>query len=443
MLKKLFIFIFCMTLTAISPAIADKLQIEQFIDPATCGDCHTDIYEQWSGSMHNKSHDDPLYSEIAAFLRKGLREKAEIAEAESCVKCHTPVGNITGFPLKTSDDRKKTPEIATKGIQCDYCHSATAMKKPYNNGLIISPGNGEDEPGIKRGPYKNSESDFHDSAFSEFHTDSAICGTCHNVRHVVFGTVLESTYTEWLQSPYNSKNPKKTVNCQDCHMYQRPGIPATGSTKRPANKGSAAEDGPDRDHVFTHYFIGGNSALPAFSGDSVKEKMAAERLQNTAELSVDASLLKKGKLVVNIKNTGAGHSLPTGLTDVRQMWLEVVVSDEKEKHLFTSGLPDKNGYLPEGTVQFHTIFGDGKGKPVANIAKAKEVLYDKRIPPLKEASETFAFKSSEKVKLKIRVRLLYRSTPQRLVDALFGKGKMKLPVTEMERVEIQVPGVAR
>ena len=43
------------------------------------------------------------------------------------------VGNITGYPLKTSDDLKKVSTIAAQGIQCDYCHSVTGAKKMENN----------------------------------------------------------------------------------------------------------------------------------------------------------------------------------------------------------------------------------------------------------------------------------------------------------------------
>ena len=435
-MKKIILLLFSITLLFATGVNANKLKIEQFISPETCGDCHGDIYSQWENSMHNQAHFDPVYDKVSAFLRKNLTDKDEIAEAESCVKCHTPIGNITGFPLKVTDDRKKTPKIATKGIQCDYCHSATGASKPYNNGLVIEPGNGEDDPGIKRGPFKDSESDFHETAFSKFHTKSAICGTCHDVKHVSFDTVLESTYTEWQKSPYNTKDPKKATNCQDCHMYQRPGIPATGSTKRPKNKGKAADDGPVRDHIFTHYFVGGNVPVPGLFGDKEKSTMAKERLQNAAELSVNANEIKKGKLSVTIKNTGAGHYLPTGLADVRQMWLEVVISDAKGKQIYSSGTPDKNGYIPAETKLYNTVFGDGKGKVVVNIAKAKEILSDTRIPPLKSVTEQFSFKPVKPGKLSVSVKLLYRSAPQKLVDTVFGSEKVTLPVIEMETFKL-------
>ena len=134
-------------------SFGDTLNPDRFISPDTCGDCHSEIHSQWKNSMHHLAHHDPVYVALSQFLLRGLNDPEEIAESESCVKCHTPMGNITGYPLKTSDDREKVSTIAAHGIQCDYCHSATGAKKIENNGLILDPGHGEDNPGIKRGPF--------------------------------------------------------------------------------------------------------------------------------------------------------------------------------------------------------------------------------------------------------------------------------------------------
>ncbi len=406
---------------------------EQFISPSTCGDCHGEILEQWTRSMHNQSHTDSLYNKVAAFLRKGLVDAGEIAEAESCVKCHTPVGYVTGFPTQFSDDLSKTPEIGTMGIQCDYCHVAVDVTQMYNNGLVLSPGQGEDDPGVKHGPFDDSEPDFHEAAYSELHTSSRFCGTCHNVKHVTFGTDLETTYTEWENSPYNSKDPKKRVTCQGCHMYQRPGVPATGSTERPANPGSATDYSDERPHIFTHYFVGANTGVV---GDTQKAKMAEERLQNAAELAVDTTGLSKGKLRISVKNSGAGHSLPTGLGDLRQVWLEVQVTDPSGAMFYQSGILDRNHELDDQVQIFRTVLGDGKGKPVVNLAKAREVLSDTRIKAGETAVRELDLGMAPAKGSQIRVRLLYRGMPQKILNLVPGEKIAPLPVVEMEAVQL-------
>ena len=415
-----------------------KFELNRFIPPETCGDCHGEILEQWTNSMHNLSHKDPIYTRVAKFLRQGLTLAGEIEEAESCVKCHTPVGVVTGFPGKLSDDLSKTPEIATQGIQCDYCHSAVDTAKMYNNGLVLEPGHGEDDPGVKYGPFDDSEPDFHEAAFSELHKSPSICGTCHNVKHVVFGTDLETTYTEWEKSPYNDPDPEKRITCQGCHMYQRPGIPATGSTKRPENPGAATDYSVDRPHIFTHYFVGANTRVPGqFNGED-KQTMARERLENAAEIFLDTTRLANKQLDVIVTNSGAGHSIPTGVGDLRQVWLEVIINDADSHPVFQSGILDGKKELPREAIIFRTILGDGQGNPVVNLAKAKQVLSDNRIPAKQSVTQTIALDFVSGKDFTITARLLYRGMPQRILKLIPGEPLGPLPVVEMAKISRKI-----
>jgi len=416
----------------------EKINMDQFISPETCSGCHGEIFEQWENSMHHLSHKDPVYSRVAQFLRQGLINEGEIQEAESCVKCHTPVGVVTGFPQKLSDDLSKTPEIATQGIQCDYCHSAETITRMYNNGLVLKPGQGEDEPGTKYGPFDDSIPDFHEAQFSQLHRESKICGTCHNVKHVVFGTDLETTYTEWESSPYNSKDPDKRIDCQGCHMYQRPGIPATGSSVRPENPGAATDYSEERPHIFTHYFVGANAFVPGMFNGQNKNQMAIERLKNAATLSVDTSLIHTQKLNITVFNTGAGHSIPTGVGDLRQVWLEITIQDKDHKTNFQTGVLNEKHELSEDAVIFRTVFGDENGNPVINIAKARQVLKDNRIKAKQSVSQTIALPFAPGKGAMITARLLYRGMPQKILNLVPGTPFEPLPVIEMAKVQKQI-----
>ena len=419
-------------MTEMAPAgTGQTFELEQFVSPDTCAGCHSQIFDQWDGSMHNLSHKDEIYTRVALFLRRGLSHDGEIAEAEACVKCHTPVGVVTGFPKKLSDDLAKTPEIATRGIQCDYCHSAVDVSRMYNNGTVLAPGQGEDDPGIKYGPFDDAEPDFHDAEYSKLHTDSRICGTCHNVKHVVFGTDLETTYTEWANSPYNKPGTDAHVPCQGCHMFQRPGIPATGSTDRPLNPGAAADYSEDRAHIFTHYFVGANSGVTRTSGFDEKAQMAEERLKHAAQISMAMKDGAPGTVVVSVTNSGAGHSLPTGLGDLRQVWIQLVLTHADGTVAFASGLPDSRQELPEDTVIFNTVFGDGQGNPVFNIAKARQVLSDTRILAGKTVSRQFDLGRAPEPGQTLTVRLLYRGLPQKILNLLPGEPAGPMPVVEM------------
>ncbi|MCF6249591.1 MAG: cytochrome c family protein [Desulfobacula sp.] len=428
-----------MVLFTVGNAISDdKFKIEQFISPEICSDCHSKIAEQWENSMHNLAHKDPIYNKLSQFLRKGLIDENEIKEADSCVKCHTPVGYVTGFPRKVSDDLSKTAPIATLGIQCDYCHSVVDVKKMYNNGLVLEPGEGEDDPGIKRGPFSDSEPDFHEAQYSKLHTQSNICGTCHDVKHVVFDTPIETTFTEWKNSPYNDSNPENRVTCQGCHMYQRPGVPATGSTNRPENPGSATDYSDERPHIFTHYFVGANANVPPMFNDNTKALMAKARLKNAATISVDKNEPGQKKLKIRVTNSGAGHSIPTGVADLRQVWLEIVIRNKDQKPIFTSGLLNKDRILPENSIVFRIVFGDGNGKPVINIAKAKQVLTDNRIKAKQSVIQTIELPLPLKEGDVISVRLLYRSVSQKILNLIPNETFEPLSVIEMAKIQTKL-----
>ena len=125
-------------------------------------------------------------------------------------------------------------------------------------------------------------------------------------------------------------------------MRQLPGYPSTGSTERPDNPGKSAIGGKDRDHVYTHYHVGGNAVLPALpdllEGGEENVQMVYERLQNCATLEIispDKPMVWQAATIqIKVNNVGAGHYLPTGLSEVREMWLEVVVKGALGKTIF-------------------------------------------------------------------------------------------------------------
>jgi hypothetical protein len=122
---------------------------------------------------------------------------------------------------------------------------------------------------------------------------------------------------------------------------------------------------------------------------------------------------------------------------MRQVWLQVKAVDSKGKTVFESGVPDKKGYLGDEAVVFVTKFGDGKGNPVDNIAKAREILHDKRLKAGEEHIEKFDL-GDIKGKLKVTASLNYRTIPQDLADNLKSLNGMKIPVIVMAEETIEL-----
>jgi mono/diheme cytochrome c family protein len=421
-----------------------KVRVDQFIEPSVCGECHSEKYEQWSGSMHSKAFIDPLWRAATKLFFKEATKSEEILEMKACVKCHTPLGFRSYSITSPGDDYDKLAELPAQGIFCNWCHNISEVKHIGDAGYEVEPGGGEDDPSTMLGPLKDASSDFHPTKFSELHTRSEFCGLCHNVSHAANNLPIETTYDEWRNSPYNTGDPLTTVMCQDCHMRQRPGIPSTGKTERPDNPGKACDDGPDRKHIWTHYFVGGNAVVTKLLGSEVNAKMAIERLQHAADLEIiKSNSYKKNELSyiqVKVINSGAGHYLPTGITEIRQMWLDVKITDASGKTILRSGALDKDGNIDKNAVVYFTQLGNAKGEPVINVALADRVLYDYRIPPKGYAIEKYAFyiPSDAVSSLKVEATLNYRSVSQPLANTLLGEKAPEIPVINMITVNDKI-----
>jgi hypothetical protein len=225
------------------------------------------------------------------------------------------------------------------------------------------------------------------------------------------------------RGPYDATTP-----CQHCHMT--PGI-----TKFMQNPGRDAAGAPMREHIYTHYFVGGNAMLPGLLGSTEHERLAKERLRSAAKVEIESieRINDTVSIAIKVTNIGAGHKIPTGLTEAREIWLNVEVRDKAGSTVFRSGGMGEGGYIDKDAVIYHTVFGDSEGKPTEKVWLADRILQDNRIPPKGYSIENYSFTipADTKGPLSIAVRLNYVSASQELSDLLFGKGNVKPPVVEM------------
>ncbi len=399
------------------------LSIDLFDPPETCRICHTEIYNQWKGSMHSNAWNDPIYLAVmreASKATKGLTDNL-------CIGCHTPIGLTTG---ESSPAGERLSEISRNGIQCDFCHNISAATGIGNSAFVLTPRK-YGRP-LKFGPFKDAQSGYHDTSYSELHTTSAFCGTCHNVSHPINRLPIERTYDEWKDSPYVAEG----IGCQECHM-----TPGPGYTKNP---GRAAAGGKERDHIFTHFFVGGNTLVPALLGSEKHAQLATEMLQGAAKMEIiSIENLHPGKLAtvkIRVHNIGAGHKLPTGFPEGREMWIDFRVSDSQGIEFYRLGQIDNDGHLEKGTHIFKVVLGDDEGKVIdLELWNATKILYDNRILPRGYADVRFDFRIPSEVmgNITLNADLLYHSFPQALVNYLLGERAPQVPTVVMTSVSEQ------
>jgi len=400
-----------------------KLDEHMFQDPKACGGCHKDIYGEWEGSVMAFAWQDPLYREIlrrASAATNGAVDKF-------CIGCHTPIGLTTGMATAKGPEMK----LAEDGVGCESCHNISAATGLGNGSYVLTPQkNGQP---LKFGPHRDAESPTHDTAYSDLHTKSAFCATCHNVTDPFSQLPIEQTYDEWRDSPYSARG----VECQDCHMTPGPGVAM--------NPGKTASMGKDRSHVYSHFFNGSNSTLLQYFSKPEKADGAREMLRSAAtiEFLESPSRIRAGepnKVSVRVSNTGAGHKLPTGFPEGREVWVDFKVVDSDGREVYRLGAI-RDGHTEKGTKSFKAVLGNSKGEVVdINVWEADRVLSDTRILPDGHADVDYSFTVDDRVRgpLFIQADLYYWASPQHIVDELLGKGAMTVDIVRMGSVSKEI-----
>ena len=397
----------------------------EFTEPETCGECHPQQYEEWQGSMHAMAFQDPIYQGELNLAVAAVGHDI----ARQCEGCHSPAGVVTG-EIKGPGLEGLGP-VAMAGVSCDVCHSIaghnhwqTPSHQPENGSFILSPGK-EEEGEVtltKYGPFPAEEwcgDGFHECVESPLHLQGELCASCHQVTHYESHTPIEATYTEWKNSPYAIQG----IACQDCHMVELETF----------LKSADSFQKPERED-YRHYFNGANFLVYHLAGlaakkagddelaENVQQKfdMAVGRLQAAAELEV-SPIYRNGRLAelkVRVHNRRAGHNLPTSLTNVRQMWLEVTATDKQGRVVLSSGQVNSKGLLPDETRRFNS---DGMGEGLHFAIDPWQVVAFSRhdtIPPKGYREVYYGLTSDEE--LTVNVKLRFRQANQKVAEKLLS-----------------------
>lgn len=323
---------------------------------AQCASCHPDHVRDHSASRHARAAMGELYTT--------LRDRGDARTRSFCDSCHRPA-------VGTSE-----------GLSCESCHRAVGNSAPLNAMLRWDP----------RAPLSSAREDSvmtrgHSTRFHGFLPSSELCGTCHEVQGP--GAFRETPFTEWQRSPAARAN----TTCVQCHGSPTPGRP----TERPMLP-AASEPGvnsPPRART-DHHFIGPDEDDPA---------VAERLLRDSAAIAVTR---EGNEAVVTITSRVMGHSLPTGVRAVRELWLELSTFDATGTQRVLSGALDPSGGFvtaePVAREDFHDELSDGL-PTLASIVRVRAIEAG--------ATRTVRF-SVDSTTSRVRARLRYRSQSQRL-----------------------------
>jgi hypothetical protein len=328
--------------------------------------------------MHARSYVNPLFQ--AVYYEQAVPFAREVPDVrqdvQRCFSCHAPtMEERMGWDVSL--------EEADLGISCDFCHTVTGVdgENPGSGNYVSSPGY------VKYGPFPCKS--FHRS-YSSLHRSSRFCGPCHDDVNI-HGVSVKSTYTEWSESVY----ARKGIQCQDCHMnkhgYLKRGRPLFESGRAAAmNVG----DVPYRKRLHTHTFPGAYSQ---------------KQLRRSADLKIMPSTLSAGPgervmVRVLVRNTRAGHMMPTGSTELRLLWLELVAAHDRGAMSVPAGHQEAGvpfdvcgavesdvavGDAPLGSRVYRRLFVDEEGRMTHAHYAAREAVFDNRLGPRETRTETY------------------------------------------------------
>ena len=243
------------------PAV-DEETLSLYPTAAQCGQCHKQIYDEWSSSQHAYASISPMFH---AFEQK-FQELTQGTVGTFCVRCHQQVGTQLG------ENREKplwaSSQISREGVTCITCHRVKEQYGKVNGerrvepGKIFDPVYGSGEKSVIKDILADKETysvktskdgrgtDIHNGMMTNPQlTKSEFCVSCHQVA-VNLGIKLEIVWDQYRDSPAR----KAGVSCQDCHMGKVPGKPE-GYATAPSAVVGGKEINPGRKHA-NHRFIG-------------------------------------------------------------------------------------------------------------------------------------------------------------------------------------------
>ncbi|HEY8040892.1 MAG TPA: multiheme c-type cytochrome [Polyangiaceae bacterium] len=293
-------------------------------DTTFCGGCHPTEYAAWSGSVHAHAGEDPMLLYDVG-VEQGI---AGSAFTQVCVGCHDPVGaRSRDYSLKSG-----------RGVTCIGCHDVEREIRAGGNGDLQSAAHDWTQDHKARG-----------LASLVRLRQPEFCGGCHQQFVPGTGLIAIGTLDEYHASPF-----APATLCVDCHM--------------PKDASGHAD----------HHAAGGNVYMAQRIGDATLAQEQAAHLKNV--LSV-APQRVAGGVLVTLRNVGAGHGFPTGVTDIRQPWVEIQAKDGGGNVLQRFGGP-QDGLVPASAARLGIDIAGPDGTVLFRheLTEATRVPFDVRVP---------------------------------------------------------------
>ncbi len=380
-----------------------------FAQQASCGECHGEIQQEWSESMHAfASLSNDIY--LASFKRF-LDDRGQ-DNTRFCAGCHDPA---LMFDEQVTISADTEPAQAHQGVSCMSCHGVQQATTQGNGSYTLSTAM---LPVPKDGDAESLEAHRKAASPTVLRTNE-LCASCHRgtltpeMGHDIVLAGLDEL-GPWRRSAWNH-NPTWRIehdelpkeDCVSCHMPQVNG------------------------HA-SHRFAGGHSTFAAMIASSEQLDAVTSQLQGAASIDqflftrIPAHMKHESKHTVGVDvvlfNERVGHAFPGGAKDLRDTWVEVVVTDARDRVIASSGLEHAKTAREDYTYVLHARLASDSGdrQEDHSVSHFRTPVYDHTIKPRDAAVVRYVFDvSADKPRtLNVRSRIRHRRlTPDILAEA--------------------------
>lgn len=228
--------------------------LEAALDPASCGTCHVQQYQDWRGALHAKAMGPGLLGQLMNM------DAQDRDEHQACIRCHAPLAEQADSLVAALSRGKagKDAGLHQQGMVCAACHvrGYRTFGPARRDGSAPAPADKLPHDGWQ---------------VSAAFADSRFCASCHQFDPDDFalnGKLLENTYAEWQAS----RHAREGKTCQSCHM-------------------------PDRRHLWR----------------GIHDR---ETVRSGVTIAVSAPRIESGAVsaALTLQNSGTGHYFPTYVT---------------------------------------------------------------------------------------------------------------------------------
>ena len=350
-------------------------------DGEWCAKCHQEEYDAWTRSAHAHAAEDPFVGYVASSEER-LRGPSY---ARLCQGCHDPTG-LRRAKRRSPAERVSPVEAATTPLDSCAREATPTSRCAIETGFWITKGK--------------------EGSISFVASISAAVATSSSFLVTVSARSTRSPNGRRARTMHRVRTePVSTATCR-------------ARTESPATRWSVATW---RSHSATR--------CPGW------EDAIVANLAGAAKVS---AVWHASTVDVNVENVGAGHLLPTGVADIREMWIELRVLDAAGQTLSTVGGPDANGLLADDGPRFGMdIAGDdGMLLKLHELSLAKSIPFDRRIPPggaVQLTVDPGPFRSGA---ARVEAHLFYRNLRPPFYRAALGDPTATPPTIELAKASV-------